>query len=101
MKEIKFEMPPWSMDMNGAHDILTMKRGQQRRMSLPLIVIETLRATSGKPTRDQLQKFSRIRRKRFIPILKHLLETDSVVRTGSGTKFDPFRYALGEKELRR
>lgn len=103
MNQIIFTMPGWCFDSdNNAHEILNMQRGQAKRMAHGLIVIETLRHISGgKPTRDQLQKFSRLRRKRFIQVLKQLLETESVVRSGSGTKFDPFRYALGEKEIRR
>jgi hypothetical protein len=79
-----------------------MPRGQAKRMAHGLIVIETLREIcGGKPTRDQLQKFSKIRRKRFILLLKHLIETESVKRIGSGTKFDPYLYELGEKEICR
>ncbi len=99
MTEIKFTMPPWH---DNAYDILTMKRGKDKRMIHALIVIETLRAISGrKPTRDQLQKFSKLRRKRFIVVLKHLMDTGSVIRSGSGTKFSPYLYELGEKEIRR
>lgn len=103
MNQIIFNSPEWRWDDDGnAHDILNQKRGQNRRMTHGLIVIETLRAISGgKPTRDQLQKFSKIRRKRFIVVLKHLIEIESVKRTGSGTKFDPYLYELGEKEIRR
>lgn len=104
MSEITFTMPHWSLDEEEgrANDILTMPRGQARRMAHGLIIIETLRAISGgKPTRDQLQKFSKLRRKRFIQVLKHLLETASVIRSGSGTKFDPYRYELGAKEIKR
>lgn len=97
--EIVFNMPSW---LDDAHDILNQQRGQNRRMSYHLIVIETLRALSGgKPTKNQLQKFSKIRRKRFIEVLKYLIETESVRRSGAGTKFDPYVYELGEKELRR
>ena len=103
MNQIVFNPPQWRWDDdNNAHDILNMPRGQAKRMAHGLIIIETLRAISGgKPTRDELQKFSKLRRKRFIVVLKYLLETESVVRSGSGTKFDPFRYALGEKEIYR
>ena len=102
MSEIIFKMPSYSMDGdNNVFEILTMKRGQRRRMAYHLIIVEALRALSGKPTRDELQKFSKIRRKRFIQVLKHLLETESVKRFGTGTKFDPHRFGLGEKEIRR
>ena len=103
MTEIKFQLPAFSMDHdNNAYEVLTMKRGKQRRMSYHAIIIETLRALGDqRPTRDQLQKFSKIRRKRFIMVLKQLLETESVKRNGSGTRCDPYKYALGEKEIRQ
>lgn len=84
-----------------AFHILNMKRGQARRMTYHLIIIETLRALSGKPTKDQLQKFSRIRRARFVPVLRFLIESGQVIRSGSGTKFDPFVYSLSEIHHRR
>lgn len=99
MEKLEIEMPNY---MEDAYHILNMKRGQERRMSHPLIVIETLRALGDqRPTRDQLQKLSKIRRKQFITILRHLLETKSVERIGGGTRFDPYLYVLGEKERRR
>lgn len=93
-----FTMPSW---LDDAHDILNQGRGQARRMSLHLIIIETLRATNGKPTKDQLQKFYKTRRIKFIAMLKYLLETESVKRSGQGTKLDQFVYELGDKERRR
>jgi hypothetical protein len=102
MNEVTFSMLRLSLDpAENSYEVLSMKRGQRRRLSYHLIIIETLRALSGKPTRDQLQKFSKIRRKRFIPVLRHLLEIGSVLRTGTGTKFDPFLYELGGMEVRR
>jgi hypothetical protein len=81
--------------------ILNMRRGKERRMALPLIIIETLRTLGEeKPTRDELQKLSKIRRQRFITILRDLIETKSVYRVGNGTKFRPYLYCLGEKERR-
>ena len=101
--EIIFTPPKWSFGGdNNSHDILNQKRGPNRRMSHHLIIIETLRAISGgKPTKDELQRLSHIKRARFISVLKFLIETESVVRSGAGTKFSPFVYALGEKELCR
>jgi hypothetical protein len=85
-----------------AYAVLNQKRGANRRMSHNHIIIETLRVLrEQKPTRDQLQKLSKIRRKRFIAVLKYLIEMGSVRRLGTGTKFDPYLYVLGEKELGR
>jgi len=102
-KEIKFEIPEWSWDdETNANELLTMGRGKARTFNHPHIIMTVLRKLKGQmPTRDQLQKFSRIRRKRFIVVLKHLLDTGSVTRVGEGTKFSPYLYALGEKERHR
>lgn len=80
MNQIIFNPPQWRWDDdNNGHEILNRKRGQAKRMAHGLIIIETHRAVSGgKPTRDQLQKFSKLRRKRFIQVLKYLLEIESV-----------------------
>lgn len=84
------------------YETLNMKRGSNRRMNYHNIIVTTLRVLRDqKPTRDQLQKLSKIRRKRFIEVLKYLLKNESVKRLGTGTKFDPYVYMLGEKELRR
>jgi len=63
-----------------AYQILHMKRGEQLRLIHPLIVLETLRTLGDqRPTRDQLQKLSRIRRRQFIIVLKDLLTTEAIV----------------------
>lgn len=102
-KEITFEIPEWSWDAdNTAHDLLTMGRGKDRTFNHPHIIMAVLRELKDQtPTRDQLQKLSRIRRRRFIVVLKHLLDSGSIIRVGAGTKFSPFLYALAEKERRR
>ena len=99
MNILKFELPKFSWsESNYARDLLTMKRGRQRRAAHGHIVIETLRAiTGGAPTKDELQKLSRIRRDRFIPVLKYLIGAGAVVRSGTGRKFDPFRFSLPMK----
>jgi DNA-directed RNA polymerase specialized sigma subunit len=80
--------------------VLNMSRGVQRRQSHKEIVIETLRATVGRsPTKDELQKLSRIRRANFIVALKELLKLGKVERTGTGSKNDPFRYILAAEHL--
>lgn len=85
MKKLTIKIPGFFDD---AYDILTMKRGRQRRDSYHIIILETLQALGDqRPTKDQLQVASRIRRSRFIPVLKMLLETKSVERSGSGTKY--------------
>ena len=95
MNSVKFELPPFSWNKNNyAREILTMKRGNRRRASLGQIVIETLRATRGMPSKDELQKLSRIRRDRFLPVLKYLVDARFVSRAGTGRKGDPFLYRL-------
>ena len=99
MKEIIMKMPYLFDD--GWH-VLNLRRGQERRMSYHLIIVETLRSLGDqRPTRDQLQKCAKIRRKQFVAVLKYLLETRSVERIGGGTRFVPYLYVLGEKERRR
>lgn len=75
--------------------VFLMKRSADRRNRIREIIVEVLKnVTPAKPTRDELQKLCKVRRTRFIPMLKSLLERGSVERTGSGTKTDPFRYRL-------
>lgn len=98
MDELKFRMPSF---FDPGYDVITIKKRDLRKHAHHAIIIETLRGMTGQmPTRDQLQKFVRIRRKRFIQILKYLLETQDVERTGTGSKNCPFRYRLGPKNLR-
>lgn len=75
--------------------LLALPRGEERLRSHWRIVLAILHLASPHcPTRDQLQKLTRIRRKRFIEVLRYLMHTRSVVRSGQGTKEDPFRYRL-------
>lgn len=75
--------------------LLALPRGQERLKSHWRIVLAILHiARPHCPTRDQLQKLTKIRRKRFIEVLRYLMYTRSVVRFGQGTKEDPFRYRL-------
>jgi predicted transcriptional regulator len=77
------------------HRLLTLPRGRERRESHFQIVIATLQFLyPERPTRDLLQKASRIRRKRFIVVLKQLVESGAVIKSGKGTKKDPFKYCL-------
>ena len=82
------------------HQLLTLPRGKERRESHFQIVLATLRFLSPEyPTRDQLQKASRIRRKRFIQVLKYLLNTGTVVKFGAGEKRNPFLFKLSDEHL--
>ncbi|OQW48545.1 MAG: hypothetical protein A4S09_13670 [Proteobacteria bacterium SG_bin7] len=75
--------------------LLSLPRGPKRRDNHFRIVAAILHlAHPLSPTRDQLQKLSRIRRKRFIQVLRYLVDTGTVIRTGEGTKESPFRYRL-------
>jgi hypothetical protein len=75
--------------------LLALPRGQERLKNHYRIILAILNiAGPQSPTRDQLQKLTRIRRKRFIEVLRYLMHTRSVVRFGDGTKESPFRYRL-------
>ncbi len=89
MKEINLNLPETS------RRLLTLPRGKERYDSHFHIVMAILDlARPGSPTRDQLQVLARIRRKRFIAVLKYLVDTGAVIKFGQGTKEDPFRYQL-------
>lgn len=86
MNDVVFKLPGF-FDPN--YRLLTLGRGRERRESHFHIVIETLRELDPQmPSRDQLQKIVRIRRKRFIRVLQYLVNTGTVIRTGSGKKND-------------
>ncbi len=75
--------------------VLLLKKGAERRRLLRNIIVEALRAVAPqRPTARNLQKLCRIRRKTFLPLLKEMLERGIVVRHGSGTKCDPYKYQL-------
>lgn len=89
MKETNLNLP------EASQRLLTLPRVKERYDSHFHIVMAILElARPGSPTRDQLQKLTRIRRKRFIAVLRYLVETGSVIKFGQGTKQDPFRYRL-------
>lgn len=75
--------------------LLALPRGKERLKNHYRIILAVLHlAGPHSPTRDQLQKLTRIRRKRFIEVLRFLMHTRSVVRFGEGTKESPFRYRI-------
>lgn len=74
-----------------------LKRNSLRRFNHPHFILDALRAAyPHQPTRDELQKMARIRRKDFIKKLKYLISCGSIKRIGSGTKAVPFRFTLPE-----
>ena len=98
MEEIKFKMPGF---FEPGYEIINLRRSENRKHAHHLIVIEFLKGMVGiNPTRDQLQKLVRIRRRRFIQVLKYLINCGEVIKVGTGLKGDPFRYRLGEKYQR-
>lgn len=104
MTQITFNPPKLSFsdDNDYVYDLLNQKRGPNRKFSHHLIIVETLRLVSGgKPTAIELQKLCKIRRKRFLLVLKLLMENESLKRSGTGTKYNPFVFELGSKELKR
>lgn len=90
MKETNLNLP------EASQRLLTLPRGKERYDSHFHIVIAILDlAHPGAPTRDQLQKLVRIRRRRFIQVLRYLVDTGAVIKFGQGTKQEgPFRYRL-------
>ena len=89
MKDTNLNLPETS------RHLLTLPRGKERYDSHFHIVTAILDlARPGAPTRDQLQKLVRIRRRRFIQVLRYLVDTGAVIKFGEGTKEDPFRYRL-------
>jgi len=75
--------------------IFVGKRSRERREKQTVLVLEVLRNVDPRrPTRDQLQKLSGIRRTLFIAVLNRLLEKGEVMRFGRGVKDDPFVYGL-------
>jgi hypothetical protein len=84
------------------YDVFLIKKRDERRHAHHLLIIEALRRTVGvSPTRDELQAFAKIRRKRFIQVLSYLIKTGDVERFGQGRKGEPFRYKLGQKHQYR
>ena len=78
------------------YDLLERK-GKEKRDSHLSLIIESLRYLGDLgPTQKELQRYTRLRRKRFIELMKYLIFTGDVTRIGRGTKGQPFRYYLGK-----
>ena len=92
---IKIELPVLSCEeRNRSFELLTLKRGEQRIDSLAEFIVAALKNCTVSPTKDELQKLSQIRRDRFLPVLRDLIGTGAINRTGTGLKGEPFRYRL-------
>lgn len=93
MKETNLNLP------EASRRLLTLPRGKERHKSHFHIIMAILDlAWPACPTRDQLQVLSRIRRKRFIAVLRYLVDTGAVIKFGEGTKRNgPFRYRLADE----
>lgn len=48
-------------------------------------------------TEKEISKRARVRRQRFIKALRKLVQIKSIVRQGSGVRFDPYRYKYAEE----
>lgn len=48
-------------------------------------------------TEKEISKRARVRRQRFIKALRKLVQIKSIVRLGSGVRFDPYRYKYAEE----
>lgn len=100
MRDENIQLPGLWDDYQGDYRLFNLRRGAEKRQRAWEIIVEVLKAVSPKcPTRDQLQKLCRIRRKKFIGLLKSLIETGTIHKVGSGTKGDPFVYAIDPKYL--
>jgi hypothetical protein len=96
MNKPEFKLPNfWSEEQ--AHPVLLLNRGAERRKQQREIIVETLRLIKGQPTGRELQTFSKLRRKVFLPLLKSLVKSSILERTGSGTRGSPFRYRLSDQ----
>jgi hypothetical protein len=72
-------------------------KGKTRTSHIKEIIIETLREIAPQPIiKDQLQKMARVRRTTFLKILDYLIRNHVIVRLGTGTKGDPFKYCLSQ-----
>lgn len=79
-----FELPP----------VLTL-RGKARRSQERQIIIAALQAVEPKaPTKTNLQRLSRLRRKKFLAVLRYLVDCGVVLKLRDGVKGDPHRYRL-------
>ncbi len=73
-----------------------LKRGPERSGQLHNVIIETMRLNDRPSKKNELQKFCRIRRTRFLEKLAYLIGISVVIRSGTGKKRDPFTYRLVE-----
>ena len=63
-------------------------------------IIELLKWVSDSGiSATQLQTASKIRRDRFLPLLKKLVKNGKIARTGTGKRGDPYRYTSGKGKV--
>lgn len=95
--ELEINLPSELWDGVEFSPVMALKRGADRRLYHRAIIVEVLRLIDPQaPTKGNLQRLTKIRRKSFLPLLRHLIECGFVCRIGTGTKGDPFRYRLRE-----
>lgn len=102
MEEIKLKLSSfWDLDSTPVHPVILLKKGAERRNRLRELIVEVMRNVApSKPTARQLQKLCRVRRNRFLPLLKSFVEKGVLIPCGSGTKGDPYKYVLNEQSLK-
>jgi predicted transcriptional regulator len=84
----------WSDEVE-INPILLLERGKVKTSKYKEIIVAILKAEyPQKLTKKELQLRAKIKRCRFIVLLKELLASGTVVRSQSGTRSDPYRYSL-------
>jgi hypothetical protein len=88
---LEVELPP------GPKPEILKLNGIAKRQALPHIALKVLQLVyPAAPTASNLQLLCQMRKRTFLKVLKHLLGTGLVVRTGNGRKHSPHRYRLRE-----
>lgn len=101
MEDIKLRLPNfWDENPTQISPVLLIKTRKERRLRHKDILIEVLRNVNPrKPTKLQFQKLCRIRRTKFLVVLKSLLACGAIRTWGTGKKNDPLTYGLDNSYL--
>lgn len=96
--ETKIKLPSFWDEKYSPRLFTLLSLGHEKKNNLKELLTELMRAISPqKPTARELQQLSRIRRQTFLALFKAMNEEGALVRFGSGTRDDPYRYALAEQ----
>ena len=95
-KEIRISF--W--DINDNSPLFIFRRGAERRNKRKELIIEVLKLVHPqKPTKDNLQRLSKIRRCDFLKALYALMDKEVIFKSGAGTKSDPYVYELAHEYI--